>query len=115
MSVGIKRSHNKESVNDEIKPKKVKSSEKTKLTTKKPSPPGAILKPGGGKKVPGKFSKPTGPKKFGDKNEKPESNEKTDWNKLKKEKKELKLKRKKAKDTYEVAAEVKQIYEKLKW
>lgn len=114
MSVGIKRSHNKESVNDEIKPKKVKSSEKTKLTTKKPSPPGAILKPGGGKKVPGKFSKPTGPKKFGDKNEKPESNEKTDWNKLKKEKKELKLKRKKAKDTYEVAAEVKQIYEKLK-
>lgn len=40
--------------------------------------------------------------------------EKTDWNKFKKEKKELKLKRKQTKDSYEIAVEAKKIYEKLK-
>ncbi|XP_075158929.1 pumilio and CPL domain-containing protein penguin [Haematobia irritans] len=40
--------------------------------------------------------------------------EKTDWNKFKQEKKDLKLKRKQGKDTYEISIEAKQIYEKLK-
>ncbi|XP_067640488.1 protein penguin [Eurosta solidaginis] len=40
--------------------------------------------------------------------------EKTDWRKFKQEKKELKLKRKQAKDSYEISVEAKQIYEKLK-
>ncbi|XP_001354871.3 protein penguin [Drosophila pseudoobscura] len=40
--------------------------------------------------------------------------EKQDWNKFKKEKKELKLKRKSTRDTYEITKEAKQIYEKLR-
>ncbi|KAH8386828.1 hypothetical protein KR093_002803, partial [Drosophila rubida] len=40
--------------------------------------------------------------------------EKTDWNKFKQEKKDLKLKRKQTRDTYEVTVEVKKIYEQLK-
>ncbi|XP_013099769.1 protein penguin [Stomoxys calcitrans] len=40
--------------------------------------------------------------------------EKTDWNKFKQEKKDLKMKRKQGKDTYEISIEAKQIYEKLK-
>ncbi|XP_060663823.1 protein penguin [Drosophila nasuta] len=59
--------------------------------------------------------------KFADRNQKGKntaangtSTEKTDWNKFKKEKKELKLKRKQTRDTYEVTVEVKKIYEQLK-
>uniref|UniRef100_A0A1I8M975 PUM-HD domain-containing protein n=1 Tax=Musca domestica TaxID=7370 RepID=A0A1I8M975_MUSDO len=44
----------------------------------------------------------------------PGKTEKTDWNKFKQEKKDLKLKRKQGKDTYEISIEAKQIYEKLK-
>ncbi|XP_055911256.1 protein penguin [Eupeodes corollae] len=40
--------------------------------------------------------------------------EKTDWRKFKQDKKELKLKRKQTKGSYDVAAEAKRIYEKLK-
>ncbi|KAM8721631.1 hypothetical protein ACLKA7_007503 [Drosophila subpalustris] len=40
--------------------------------------------------------------------------EKQDWNKFKQEKKELKLKRKRTRDTYDVIVEVKKIYEELK-
>uniref|UniRef100_A0A1A9WZ92 PUM-HD domain-containing protein n=1 Tax=Glossina brevipalpis TaxID=37001 RepID=A0A1A9WZ92_9MUSC len=40
--------------------------------------------------------------------------EKTDWRKFKQDKKELRLKRKKVKDSYEICAEAKKIYEKLK-
>ncbi|XP_034659526.1 protein penguin [Drosophila subobscura] len=40
--------------------------------------------------------------------------EKQDWNKFKQEKKELKLKRKSTRDTYEITKEAKQIYEKLR-
>ncbi|XP_022209174.2 protein penguin [Drosophila obscura] len=40
--------------------------------------------------------------------------EKQDWNKFKKDKKELKLKRKSTRDTYEITKEAKQIYEKLR-
>ncbi|KAH8294499.1 hypothetical protein KR044_005278, partial [Drosophila immigrans] len=43
-----------------------------------------------------------------------ETGEKTDWNKFKQDKKELKLKRKRTRDTYEVTVEVKKIYEQLK-
>lgn len=43
-----------------------------------------------------------------------EEHEKTDWKKYKQEKKDLKLKRKQSKDSYEVSIEAKQIYEKLK-
>lgn len=53
-------------------------------------------------------------KKSPNANAAPKPGEKTDWQKLKKEKKELKLKRKKSKAFYEVSVEVKQIYEKLK-
>lgn len=41
--------------------------------------------------------------------------EKQDWNKFKKEKKDLKLKRKSTRDTYEITQEVKKIYEQVKW
>lgn len=41
--------------------------------------------------------------------------EKKDWNKLKKDKKELKLKRKQTKDLFELTVQGKKIYEKLKW
>lgn len=45
--------------------------------------------------------------------------EKQDWNKMKQEKKELKLKRKERrvnnKDIYELTSQAKKIYEKLKW
>ncbi|XP_017085760.1 protein penguin [Drosophila eugracilis] len=44
----------------------------------------------------------------------PAEGEKQDWNKFKQEKKELKLKRKSSKDTYEITKEAKQIYEKLR-
>ncbi|XP_034485256.1 protein penguin [Drosophila innubila] len=40
--------------------------------------------------------------------------EKQDWNKFKQEKKELKLKRKRTRDTYDVIVEVKKIYEEAK-
>lgn len=40
--------------------------------------------------------------------------EKTDWRKFKQDKKDLKLKRKQSKNTYELSIEAKQIYEKLK-
>jgi len=45
----------------------------------------------------------------------PAEGEKQDWNKFKKEKKDLKLKRKSAKDTYEISKEANQIHEKLRW
>lgn len=41
--------------------------------------------------------------------------EKVDWGKFKKEKKELRMKRKGAKDMFEVTAQAKKIYEQLKW
>lgn len=41
--------------------------------------------------------------------------EKKDWNQLKKDKKELKLKRKQTKDLFELTVQGKKIYEKLKW
>ncbi|EDX18530.1 protein penguin [Drosophila simulans] len=44
----------------------------------------------------------------------PAEGEKQDWNKFKKEKKDLKLKRKSAKDTYEISKEANQIHEKLR-
>ncbi|XP_016994988.2 protein penguin [Drosophila takahashii] len=44
----------------------------------------------------------------------PAEGEKQDWNKFKQEKKDLKLKRKSSKDTYEITKEAKQIYEKLR-
>lgn len=40
---------------------------------------------------------------------------KQDWSKFKKEKKELKLKRKQGKDLFELTVEGKKLYEKLKW
>lgn len=45
------------------------------------------------------------------------STEKVDWNKFKKEKKELKLQRKGkgSKDLYELIIQAKKIYESLKW
>ncbi|XP_011182012.2 protein penguin [Zeugodacus cucurbitae] len=63
---------------------------------------------------PGKFDKNATGKKQGAKGGAPADGEKTDWRKFKQEKKELKLKRKQAKDSYEVSVEAKQIYEKLK-
>lgn len=62
----------------------------------------------------GKFNKNATGKKLGEKGSEPAEGEKTDWRKFKQEKKELKLKRKQAKDSYEVSVEAKQIYEKLK-
>lgn len=57
----------------------------------------------------------SGGRQFG--NQKPP--EKQDWNKMKQEKKELKLKRKERrvnnKDIYELTSQAKKIYEKLKW
>lgn len=41
--------------------------------------------------------------------------EKQDWNKFKKDKKDLKLKRKQGKDLFELTVEGKKLYEKLKW
>ena len=41
--------------------------------------------------------------------------EKTDWRKFKQDKKDLKLKRKQSKDSYQLTIEAKQLYEKLKW
>lgn len=59
-----------------------------------------------------------GKPKFGDKNsasnDKNGEPEKTDWRKFKQDKKDLKLKRKQSKNTYEISIEAKQIYEKLK-
>ncbi|KAL9882258.1 pumilio and CPL domain-containing protein penguin [Glossina fuscipes fuscipes] len=46
-------------------------------------------------------------------NHAPTREEKTDWRKFKQDKKELKLKRKKVKDSYEICVEAKKIYEKL--
>lgn len=63
----------------------------------------------------GKFDKDALGKKMCEKGSTPADGEKTDWRKFKQEKKELKLKRKQAKDSYEVSVEAKQIYEKLKW
>lgn len=40
---------------------------------------------------------------------------KQDWGKFKKEKKDLKLKRKQGKDLFELTVESKKLYEKLKW
>ncbi|XP_017487674.1 PREDICTED: protein penguin-like isoform X2 [Rhagoletis zephyria] len=75
--------------------------------------PKSLGKPGAGQ--------PRGLDKFGKNGKKPGlkgaapgEGEKTDWRKFKQEKKELKLKRKQAKDSYEVSVEAKQIYEKLK-
>lgn len=45
----------------------------------------------------------------------PAEGEKQDWAKFKQEKKDLKLKRKSTRDTYEITKEAKQIYEKLRW
>lgn len=60
-----------------------------------------------------------GKPKFGDKREDENGDklgepEKTDWRKFKQDKKDLKLKRKQSKNTYEISIEAKQIYEKLK-
>ncbi|XP_037938189.1 protein penguin [Teleopsis dalmanni] len=68
------------------------------------------FKPGGNKTANAKFVN----KNTKGKNEQGKTNEKTDWNKFKKDKKELKLKRKQAKDSYQISIEAKQIYEKLK-
>lgn len=77
------------------KPKSIKV-DKTKDTNSKPSKPHNLFK--------GKPSKALADAKP----------EKTDWNKFKKEKKELKMKRKQTKDSYEVTVEAKKIYEQLK-
>lgn len=53
-------------------------------------------------------------KKFGNKPSTPAVPEKKDWNQLKKDKKELKLKRKQTKDLFELTVQGKKIYEKLK-
>lgn len=91
----------------------------------KPGPGGAKKFGGAGKPGgPGgfnKFSKPggaagggPGAKKFNGKPQAPAEGEKQDWAKFKKDKKDLKLKRKSSKDTYEITKEAKQIYEKLR-
>lgn len=70
---------------------------------------------GGGtfKKGNPKFNKD---KKFGDKPANASvTPEKKDWNQLKKDKKELKLKRKQTKDLFELTVQGKKIYEKMKW
>ncbi|XP_036319280.1 protein penguin isoform X1 [Rhagoletis pomonella] len=75
--------------------------------------PKSLGKPGAGQpRRLDKFGK--NGKKPGLKGAAPGESEKTDWRKFKQEKKELKLKRKQAKDSYEVSVEAKQIYEKLK-
>lgn len=43
------------------------------------------------------------------------NSEKTDWNKLKDDKKKLKLKRKQNHSLFELSVQAKKIYEKLKW
>lgn len=74
-----------------------------------------------GKKFVNKFSKKpaeAGQNKFAKKDEenKGQTSEKTDWHKLKQDKKDLKLKRKsKDNELFELTAKAKQIYEKLKW
>lgn len=55
-----------------------------------------------------------GKPKFAEKKPAEGQNEKTDWRKFKQDKKDLKLKRKQSKNTYELSIEAKQIYEKLK-
>ena len=55
-----------------------------------------------------------GKPKFNEKKPAEGQNEKTDWRKFKQDKKDLKLKRKQSKNTYELSIEAKQIYEKLK-
>ncbi|XP_004536437.1 protein penguin [Ceratitis capitata] len=95
---------------------------KGKLPTKgsgKPSLNRFAGKPGNNKFAgkPGnirKFDKNSSSNKPGVKGNLPADGEKTDWRKFKQDKKELKLKRKQAKDSYEVSVEAKQIYEKLK-
>ncbi|KAH8287069.1 hypothetical protein KR054_001747 [Drosophila jambulina] len=52
--------------------------------------------------------------KFAGKSPAPAEGEKQDWAKFKQEKKDLKLKRKSTRDTYEITKEAKQIYEKLR-
>lgn len=60
-----------------------------------------------------KFSKD---KKFGNApSNGTEAPEKKDWNQLKKDKKELKIKRKQTKDLFELTVQGKKIYEKMKW
>ncbi|XP_054731365.1 protein penguin [Anastrepha obliqua] len=76
-------------------------------------------KPGTGKNLKKNIARNGGSGKFG-KNRIGEDGatyvegEKTDWRKFKQEKKELQLKRKQAKGSYEVLVEAKKIYEKLK-
>ncbi|XP_017030276.1 protein penguin [Drosophila kikkawai] len=79
-------------------------------------------KSGGGAGGFKKFDK-SGGKKFGGNNnnkfagkpqQAPAEGEKQDWAKFKQEKKDLKLKRKSTRDTYEITKEAKQIYEKLR-
>ena len=55
-----------------------------------------------------------GKPKFDEKQPAEGQTEKTDWRKFKQDKKDLKLKRKQSKSTYELSIEAKQIYEKLK-
>lgn len=70
---------------------------------------------------PSRFSKFAGDRKPNIKQEKDDkqqtSTEKVDWNKFKKEKKELKLQRKgkSNKDLFEITSQAKKIYESLKW
>ncbi|XP_037818715.1 protein penguin [Lucilia sericata] len=68
----------------------------------------------GNKFAPRPGNKFAGKPKFGEKNATDGEPEKTDWRKFKQDKKDLKLKRKQSKNTYEISIEAKQIYEKLK-
>ncbi|XP_023295770.2 protein penguin [Lucilia cuprina] len=68
----------------------------------------------GNKFAPRPGNKFAGKPKFGEKNATDGEPEKTDWRKFKQDKKDLKLKRKQTKNTYEISIEAKQIYEKLK-
>lgn len=106
---------------DKPKPTAVAKSE-NKPTTKKPPFKNNV----GAKGKPVNKFKTAGKRGFEGKNNKfaaggkpqagqNEVSEKQDWNKFKQEKKELKLKRKSNRDTYEVTQEVKKIYEQVKW
>ncbi|KAH8408996.1 hypothetical protein KR009_004982 [Drosophila setifemur] len=132
---------NKPGSGHKFKPGGAKKFEKTEGEDSGAAPAKKFVKPrgsGAGPKGFKKFDKSAdgGPKKFGGNNkfggnQKPGDNkfnkfkgkpnplapaegEKQDWAKFKQEKKDLKLKRKSTRDTYEITKEAKQIYEKLR-
>lgn len=63
-----------------------------------------------------KFDKTSNPKNSSEKDGTPQqTNEKPNWNEFKKNKKDLKLKRKGTNDLFELIVQAKKIYEQLKW